>query len=228
MHVATRPRRRARWLKICTVSLANAHLTPCVLLGRATGATLTTTDHFTVEEIASWPKEKKAVVALTAYIISDNVWSCVPPEMADSADDGEYMNHSCDPGCEWVNDNLMVATRDIEVGEEVCYDYATSEVANLSPHLPFAKCLCGAAKCRGKVTGDDWRLPELQRLYKGKFTSYVQSLIDGTVEPPAADGAAAKLMAELRAAHEEAVAGTEADPAAAAETSGASGAGTAE
>ena len=42
------------------------------------------------------------------------------------------MNHSCDPTC-WFTDEdpeVMVACRDIQEGEEITYDYATSETIN--------------------------------------------------------------------------------------------------
>jgi hypothetical protein len=54
----------------------------------------------------------------------------------------------------------LVARRDIEAGEEVTSDYATSTGIDYA-----LTCNCGAAICRGTITGDDWRLPELQQRY---------------------------------------------------------------
>jgi hypothetical protein len=31
--------------------------------------------------------------------------------------------------------------------------------------------------CRGRVTGDDWKLPELQQRYRGHFTVHIEQLI---------------------------------------------------
>ena len=39
-------------------------------------------------------------------------------------------------------------------------------------------CGCGAARCRGRVSGDDWRLPELRERYAGYFSAYLQRRID--------------------------------------------------
>src|SRR5688572_9591988 len=70
----------------------------------------------------------------------------------------KYMNHSCDPNTEWLDDDTMIASRDIEPGEEITFDYATTEVT-----IPFEmQCRCGAATCRGLVTNldhlkEDWQ-----------------------------------------------------------------------
>lgn len=88
---------------------------------------------------------------------------------------GDKFNHSCDPNA-WIEGHIaIVARRDIAVGEHICFDYATCDG---SPYDEFT-CLCGAASCRGKITGDDWRNPELQARYKGHFMPYLQRRIDG-------------------------------------------------
>ena len=40
------------------------------------------------------------------------------------------------------------------------------------------KCLCGSKQCRGCVTDEDWKIPALQRKYKGYFQYYIQKKID--------------------------------------------------
>jgi hypothetical protein len=67
-----------------------------------------------------------------------------------------------------------VALRDIRAGEEVCFDYATSDG---SPYDEF-ECHCGAKACRSHVTGDDWKLPAVQARYAGHFSPYLQARID--------------------------------------------------
>ena len=65
----------------------------------------------------------------------------------------------------------MVARRDIEPGEEITYDYATSETED---RFGFDKCLCSAGPlCRGKVTSTDWQLPELQEKYGLHFAPFI-------------------------------------------------------
>jgi hypothetical protein len=70
-------------------------------------------------------------------------------------------NHSCDPNLWWAAPYTLVACRDIEVGEEVFNDYATSTGED-GFHMV---CQCGAERCRGLVTGRDWQRPELQQRY---------------------------------------------------------------
>lgn len=72
-----------------------------------------------------------------------------------------WFNHSCEPNTEvcsrWDAETQTVrawwvALRDIEVGEEITYDYGfAAEVAE--------PCACGAARCRGVIVDDD---PEVQ------------------------------------------------------------------
>jgi hypothetical protein len=80
-----------------------------------------------------------------------------------------YVNHSCDPNM--LND---IAFREIQAGEEITTDYAYCEA---SPEYLLDPCHCGAATCRGRLTGNDWKLPELQQRYRGYFTPYIENLI---------------------------------------------------
>lgn len=86
---------------------------------------------------------------------------------------GVYINHSCDPNAGIAGSHLLVAMRDIAPGEEVCFDYAMTDG---SPYDEF-ECACGAANCRGRITGNDWRLPELWQRYDGFFSLYLQRRI---------------------------------------------------
>jgi hypothetical protein len=54
------------------------------------------------------------------------------------------------------------ATHPIRAGEEMTTDYAYCEAY---PGYRLEPCICGSGICRGRVTGDDWQIPELQRRY---------------------------------------------------------------
>jgi SET domain-containing protein len=76
-----------------------------------------------------------------------------------------HVNHSCDPNA-WIayerGGCYLVARRDIVVGEEVTCDYNI----NIADGTGWP-CSCGAARCRGRVAGDFFRLPtEWQREYR--------------------------------------------------------------
>lgn len=86
----------------------------------------------------------------------------------------EWINHSCNPNAGMSGQIALVALRDIEAGEEVCYDYAMSDGSAYDEFV----CRCGAPNCRGRVTGDDWRLSELWERYDGYFSPYLQRRIE--------------------------------------------------
>lgn len=98
----------------------------------------------------------------------DDTYALVLPAEDSEDDDGDvvfwdltcqtrWFNHSCDPNTEvtssWERAEQTVrawwvALRDIEVGEEITYDYGfIAEVAE--------PCACGAASCRGLIVDDD-------------------------------------------------------------------------
>jgi hypothetical protein len=88
--------------------------------------------------------------------------------------EGDYVNHSCNPNAGLSGQIGLVAMRDIKIGEEVCFDYAMSDTM---PYDEF-NCGCGSVNCRGKVGGNDWQKPELQKRYAGFFAPHVQRKID--------------------------------------------------
>ena len=89
-------------------------------------------------------------------------------------DPADMFNHSCAPNAGLSGQITLVAIRDIERGEEVCFDYAMSDSSDYDEF----ECHCGSSACRKKVTGLDWKLPDLQRRYRGFFSPYLQRRID--------------------------------------------------
>ncbi|TCR92675.1 SET domain-containing protein-lysine N-methyltransferase [Rhizobium sp. BK376] len=79
-----------------------------------------------------------------------------------------YLNHSCDPNVGVRGQISFFAMRDIESGEELAFDYATGDNDDW-----VMNCQCGASDCRKRITGQDWRLPDLQRKYRGWFSDYL-------------------------------------------------------
>ncbi|HLI02080.1 MAG TPA: SET domain-containing protein-lysine N-methyltransferase [Acidimicrobiales bacterium] len=77
-----------------------------------------------------------------------------------------YGNHSCDPNAWFAGAYEIAARRPIATGEEVTTDYATSSGV---PEWTMA-CRCGSVGCRGRITGWDWRVPELQERYGDRWT----------------------------------------------------------
>ncbi len=92
---------------------------------------------------------------------------------ADPPEPGEFFNHSCSPNAGIAGQIVLIAMRPIEAGEEVSFDYAMSDD---HPLLAF-DCACGSPRCRGRVTGQDWRMPSVQHRYAGYFSAYLTRCI---------------------------------------------------
>lgn len=110
------------------------------------------------------PRERRQI----SVQIEDHIF-LVP----DTEGPAEWINHSCDPNAGMLGQIVLVALRDIGVGEHICYDYAMSDG---SPYDEF-ECSCGAPMCRKRVTGNDWQRAELWSRYDGHFSPYLQRRI---------------------------------------------------
>ena len=84
-----------------------------------------------------------------------------------------FSNHSCDPNIGVQGQIVFVAMREINAGEELTHDWATTDDDEYE-----LECKCGSSCCRKMVTGQDWQKPELQQKYKGYFSSYLDQKIN--------------------------------------------------
>jgi hypothetical protein len=76
---------------------------------------------------------------------------------------GRYINHNCSPSCyakiipapdKHLKRVIIIAQRDIEINEEITYDYQFPLELNLAARIP---CNCQSEMCRGFM---NWDLPE--------------------------------------------------------------------
>jgi hypothetical protein len=69
--------------------------------------------------------------------------------------DARFLNHSCDPNCEAVQEKRRVfidAIRDIAAGEELVYDYGIERDPDDPEDIDVVfACRCGAPRCRGTM-----------------------------------------------------------------------------
>jgi len=86
-----------------------------------------------------------------------------------------FGNHSCEPNLWWSDEYTLVARRDIVAGEELTSDYSTSTA---DPQFVL-RCHCETYRCRQMVTGDDWRIPQLQQVYAGHWIPLLRRRIGG-------------------------------------------------
>ena len=120
----------------------------------------------TAEQLADLPVERT-----THGVEVDAGIYLLPISVGDTAD---YINHSCNPNAGLKGQISLVAMKDISPFEEVCFDYAMTDSSDYDEF----ECLCGTPNCRKRITGNDWKLPELHKRYKGYFSTYLQSLVD--------------------------------------------------
>ena len=117
--------------------------------------------YYTQAEIDAFTPEQKKNFYNYSYQVGPDQFYGTPAGKA--GDDADYMNHSCDPNTWFQADGSMTALRDISAGEEITYDYATSESR---PDFQLA-CRCGSPLCRHTVKGDDLKRSAELRLRYG-------------------------------------------------------------
>lgn len=88
---------------------------------------------------------------------------------ADHEESTDFFNHSCEPNSGIRGQILLVSMRDINMNEEITFDYAMC----LSFEDYSFECRCGNESCRKIVTGIDWKNKDLQRKYEGYFSEFL-------------------------------------------------------
>jgi hypothetical protein len=102
--------------------------------------------------------------------VEENFYLLTPEEL----EPADRFNHSCDPNAGFTGQIGLLAMRAIVPGEEVCLDYA---MCDNTPYDEFI-CSCGSENCRGNITGEDWKRPDLRERYAGYYIPYLQRRID--------------------------------------------------
>lgn len=83
---------------------------------------------------------------------------CVPADL-NNMGSSWYFNHSCDANVAYDEKYNFVAARNIKRDEELFLDYGRMFT---DPKYKL-NCACGAANCRGQVTGADWLEPNFRK-----------------------------------------------------------------
>jgi uncharacterized protein len=128
--------------------------------------------------------------------VADDVFQVAtkhPERHPNAFDLAENYNHSCNPNLFLVGNNVLITARDIQAGEELRFDYGTTDgVAN--PDRGW-QCDCGGATCRKQTSPMDYLklIPKygvqhvsqyLARKFKeGSQPSNLQSSLQPTLAP---------------------------------------------
>ncbi len=83
-----------------------------------------------------------------------------------------FSNHCCEPNIGVQGQIVFVALRDIEAGEELTHDWATTDDDTYE-----MECNCEAKTCRKVITGQDWRKKDLQGRYAGYISWHLMEKI---------------------------------------------------
>jgi len=83
-----------------------------------------------------------------------------------------FSNHSCEPNIGVQGQIVFVALQNIEAGEELTHDWATTDDDTYE-----MECKCGAPSCRNVIRGQDWRRKDLQEKYAGYISWYLMEKI---------------------------------------------------
>lgn len=123
--------------------------------------------HVLIAEVLRWSPEEQDALLHYGY-------QCSETEIVSEQGPEKYMNHSCDPNTWWADDKTMIARRDIQPGEELTYDYATTEIT-----IPFEMhCRCGTPICRKIIRHTDYLAPEWQERFGRYLPTHTRSAIE--------------------------------------------------
>ncbi len=88
----------------------------------------------------------------------------------------DRFNHCCEPNAGIKGQIILIARKKIKPGEEVCFDYETTDIAGYGGY-PFL-CQCNSTTCRKIITGESWKDKEFQQKNRGFFSWYLQEKIN--------------------------------------------------
>jgi hypothetical protein len=74
-----------------------------------------------------------------------------------------------------------VAMRDIGKDEEITFDYAMVLSQSVGSDIVFTmECQCGSNNCRKAISEENWKMPEIQKKYRGFFSEYLLEKIESS------------------------------------------------
>jgi uncharacterized protein len=118
-------------------------------------------------------EENAAIVKDSELQLTDNL-HLAPLTNEEFSQSMISFNHSCEPNAGMAGSVIVVAMRDIASGEEINTDYAMHFT---DPDYSI-QCNCQKQSCRKKITGNDWKLSNLQTKYANYFSWHVQQKIN--------------------------------------------------
>ena len=122
------------------------------------------------EEIEKLEEKERGFVIHYGYQVDNN--NMAIPKNIEITDHSYLMNHCCDPNTVFYSAHMIIALRDINPGEELTFDYATSETLYDSLDC----CCCGSLDCRKQITKMDYTIPSLKEKYENFWQPFILGL----------------------------------------------------
>jgi SET domain-containing protein len=92
-------------------------------------------------------------------------------------DDAEFFNHSCEANIGIKGQIILVARKTIKAGEELTFDYDTTEILAEPFH-----CFCGKRTCRGIIDGTGWKNDGFIKNNLPYLSWYIQNMVKGSCQ----------------------------------------------
>jgi hypothetical protein len=89
-----------------------------------------------------------------------------------------FMNHACEPSA-WIRDQEVIALQSIRSGEDVTFDYNSTEYDMAEP---FA-CRCGSRHCLGEIRGFRHLTPARRELLRPYLAPHLVRYLEPPPEP---------------------------------------------
>ena len=136
--------------------------------------------NYTWEEVQNFSEEEKGVFYRLCLQFQEGLFQGPRTEEEAEKEVALFWNHSCDPNCWYLNDDLTIARRDIQEGEELTLDYCTFEKESTFNIrcLGTRPCRCGAQDCRGVLKYDDYKDEKFRNKYYPHLASHLLEEIE--------------------------------------------------
>ncbi|ELR20178.1 uncharacterized protein ACA1_116490 [Acanthamoeba castellanii str. Neff] len=128
---------------------------------------------YTLSDIKSWPRERRRKFFRIAYQVDEEIYSGYHSD-TDMTEQQKYewhCNHSCEPNLWFEDKDVIVAMRDIAKAK-------SCSTTTPSPSPTTSSNSTASAAPPRRVTGKDYRLPELQARYGRHFMPYILAKIE--------------------------------------------------
>mmetsp|Transcript_25119 Transcript_25119/g.32628 ORF Transcript_25119/g.32628 Transcript_25119/m.32628 type:complete len:196 (-) Transcript_25119:119-706(-) len=132
---------------------------------------------YTKSELINAEGDMGIKLRMYSYMIEKDVFASISKDPSEHMCDSYYFNHSCNPSC-WFEEggNILVTIGEVCPGQELAYDYATTE-SSQSIHAGMT-CNCQSPECRGVLSGKEYLNKNFWNKYDDHMAEYLQRMVN--------------------------------------------------